>query len=151
VRDIMMKNINVAKATVLAIIILFIGISFLPNIPANINKYSEEDFSISITKPENAIYRNNQKIIPFFIPLILRGSIDIEIKISPPDTRLDRIEVYVNNGLFTVVGGPGPFDNYLLTLEGIAFSRDMIKVVGYGIGDNNPQSSDGITIWRIFS
>ena len=145
----MKRRINVKKATVYAIIVLFIGISFLPNITANNNKFSDEEFFITITKPENAIYRNNQKIIPFFVPLILRGSIDIEIEISPPNIQLDQIEIYINNELVKTIGGPGPFENYLYTYEGNAFSKTTIKIIGYGLGDIG-QKSSMVTFWKIF-
>ena len=144
-----MRKIQICKAIVIATIVLLIVISFQSSVTANMNKPLTEEFTISITKPENAIYRNNQKLMPFWFPLVLCGSIDIEIEVSPPGTILDRMEIYVNNELYNIVRGPGPFDNYIFTCEGKSFSKILIEVLGYGLDDNSGEKAE-ITIWRIF-
>jgi hypothetical protein len=142
----MNKRINVGKAIVFALIVMFIGTSFLPSITANTNKSSMDDFTITIIKPKNAIYKNNQELITFLIPIILRGNIDINIEISPPTT-LTMLEILVNDNVVDIIKGPGPLENPIITLGGNAFSKVKIGVVGYS---GSIHSSDSIILWRIF-
>lgn len=143
------KEIYIGKAIVIAIVVLLLVISFQSSITANMNKPLTEEFTISIIKPENAIYRNNQKLIPFCAPLVLRGSIDVEIEVTPSGTQLDRMEIYVDNELYNTIQGPGPFDNYVFTVEGNTLSKIKIEVLGYGIDDTSGEEAES-TIWRIF-
>ena len=100
---------------------------------------------LTITKPEKAIYANNQKLIPFLMPLVLCGNIDIEIE--APGT-FDRMEIFINDILIDTITGPGPFSIPIFKLDGKAFSKDKIEIVGY---TGSSQSSDSIIVWRIFS
>jgi hypothetical protein len=144
-----MKFKEKKKAIAISAILLLMMICFQSITIAGIDKSSAQEFTISIIKPENAIYRNNQKILPFFMPIVLRGNLDVEIKISPPGVLLDRLEIYINEEIVTVISGPGPFDDYSYTLEGEPLSQIKIEVHGYTIDDSSGQKAE-ITIWRIF-
>jgi len=102
-------------------------------------------FKVTITKPQNGIYCNNQKILPFFIPLILCGAISIVAEIVPNSSGMDRVEFYINDMPQHTVTGPGPA--YVWTLTWSPFSKINVKVIAYTF---NETASDEITIWRIF-
>ena len=110
----------------------------------------DSDITVTITYPENGLYLNNKKILPFFIPLVIRGPIgfDFEIETSP-GVGIDYVEFYVNDGLQYVDNTP-PFEREgLITWWKARFSHIKIKIIAYGI-DCEP-GSDEITIWRLFS
>jgi len=147
----------IKKGVVVAVILLFIGVSVLPNISGNINEsrnvenidfdeHSLSEITVTITYPENGIYWNNQKIFPFFVTLVIRGDIgfDVEIETSPY-VGIDYVEFYLNDVLiFRDDSAPfefGPCPN-------IPFSKIKIGIIAYANGD---QGSDEIVIWRLFS
>jgi len=51
---------------------------------------------IKITKPENAIYLFNKKIVSFFWPLII-GPIDVEVDTSDDEYGIEKVEFYVDD------------------------------------------------------
>ena len=141
------------------VIVLFIGISVLPTISGNINESRNVEIvsdiehpplqlTVTITHPENAVYWKNQKILPFFMPLILRGDIYISAEIETPHG-IDCVELWVN-GVLQVVDPTPPFGEFIY--GGKAFSRAKIAVVAY-VTDYTQytQGSDEIAIWRIFA
>ena len=155
----MERNNLIKKGVVVAVIILFIGVSVLPNISGNNNRsrnvenidfdeHSLSDITVTITFPEDGIYCNNQKIFPFFVTLVIRGDIgfDVEIETSPY-VEIDYVELYINDGLQYVVFTP-PFEFGPLCLN-IPFSKIKTGIIAYAT--NGDQDSDEIVIWRIFS
>ena len=64
-------------------LILSLGLLIFPMdiITASTN----EEYEIFFVSPENAIYINNSKIIPFFVPLVLWGALFVELDTSPVD------------------------------------------------------------------
>jgi len=102
--------------------------------------------TVAFTHPENAIYWNDHKIAPFFVPLVLRGPIGIECTIEPSD-EIDMVEYYVNGVLCYINTEPPFFWPYGLLTWG-SFSKISFAVIAYGTGGT--QGSDEITIYRIF-
>lgn len=92
---------------------------------------------VEITKPEKAFYINNNKILPFFTPVILRD-IDIEVTASE---NTDYVEFYIDDVLKNT-------DNkapYVWLWDEKAFFRHKIKVEAY---DNTGNSaSDERVVW----
>jgi len=150
----MMRNDACKKALILAIIVLFLGIIYIPCISGNIdesidkeivNDYEKTPLQVTLIRPENGIYFNDQKILPFFKPLVLCGSISIEVEVEPL-SEVERIEFLLNGVLQKVIVGPP----WLLTwsLGGWSFSKLTFGIIAYDFYGN--QASDEITIWRIF-
>ena len=148
-----MRNVCFKKALVVGIIVLFIGMSYIPSISGNIDepidKENVNDYEnspqVTITKPENGMYFNNQKIFPFFVPLILCGVITIVAKVAD-GCGSDRVEFSINDVIQETVTGPGP--EYEFSLTWVPFLKINVKVVAYTF---NGTATDEITIWRIFS
>lgn len=152
-----MHNVMFKKSLVCGIFVLFVGITTLPSISGGINESRDTEitndvtylpYQVTITSPKNGIYFNNQKILPFLMPLVLRGKITIEGEAEPVE-EIDRVEVYINGGLFEIITGSGPTYEFSLDWDGeSAFSKINVEVIAYGLDDT--QVSDEITIWRIF-
>ena len=53
---------------------------------------------LKITKPENALYLRNRKILRLFKPLII-GKIDIEVEATQEQFGIHRVEFYIDNEL----------------------------------------------------
>ena len=146
-----MNKDMICKTLALGVIILFIGVGVQPALA--IVKQESIDYEyykeytpleVNIIKPENGIYCNNQKILPFFVPLILCGSISIMTEIEG-GSGIDMIEFYINGLLQHVVSGGGPHYEYCFSWY--PFSKINVKIIVYTI---NESASDEITIWRIF-
>jgi len=58
--------------------------------------------SVEITKPEDALYIANFKLLPFFAPVIF-GKIDIEIAASDDESEIECVEVYIDGELKTTI------------------------------------------------
>ena len=151
-------NNSIKKGVVVAVILLFIGVSVLPSISGNNNRsrnvenidfdeHSLSNITVTITYPEDGIYWNNQKIFPFFVTLVIRGDIwlDFEIETSPY-VGIDYVEFYLNDVLlFVDTSEPFEFGQ----CPNIPFSKIKIGIIAYAT--NGDQGSDEIVIWRLFS
>jgi hypothetical protein len=105
----------------------------------------EEEITVYITHPKKAIYSYGQKILPFFMPLILRGPTFVQADTGTTH-EIDYIEYWVNDELQYIDDSP-PFDE-MFAFVGKPFSRTKIKVVAYTI--EGAHNYDEITIWRFF-
>lgn len=152
----MTKKTIFGKGIVVALIVLFVGISVMPSISGNINESGDTEitndvtylpYQVTFTSPENGIYRNDQKILPFFVPLAFCGIITVEVEAEPVE-EIDRVEIYINDGLHEIITGAGPTYESSYVWEGEPFSKINFKAIAYGC--DNTQASDEITIWRIF-
>jgi hypothetical protein len=56
------------------------------------------DPHVEITRPENAYYKDNEKIFNFPYPLIF-GSIDVNVDASDLESGIERVEFYINDDL----------------------------------------------------
>ena len=150
-----MKKKAPFKMEIAFVIVLFIGIGVLPSISGNTSESRNVEIvndvehplqlTVTITYPENGIYCNNQKILPFCVPLVLYGDISLDIEIEPL-SGVDKVEFYIN-GVYLGESTEPPFDEFDIIIN--PFSRVTVKVIAYGI--DGSQDSDEITIWRIFS
>ncbi len=95
---------------------------------------------INITKPENALYIGDRKIMPTNIPLIL-GKITIETQITYQYDDIDRVEFYINNKLKEVKRNTP----YFFTWDERAFLNNNIKTVV--VTEDELRGSDEISIW----
>lgn len=98
---------------------------------------------ISITKPENALYIGDKKIIPTNTPLIL-GKITIETKITYQYDNINRVEFYINNELKKVIRN-SPY--FFIFDERAFFSNSITTVV---VTNDEMTGSDEISI-RMFN
>ena len=98
--------------------------------------------TVKITKPENALYLLNMKILPLSKPLII-GRIDIEVDASQGEVGIDRVEFYIDDELkFTDFDEP-----YSWTWKDKVFFKHTIKVIAI---DNAEKSSSNEIVVRKF-
>ena len=149
----MQKSI-ISKGLVVGIIVLIICMSVVPCISGKIdesiekeivNDYEKTPLQVTFISPENGIYFNDQKILPFFKPLVLCGSITIVGEVEPW-SEVERIELYINGGLEKII--PSPPWTVIWSWRGRSFSKTTFGMIAYDVYGN--QSSDEITTWRIF-
>jgi len=115
----------------------------------NKNNYSDSDTInvyllttswMTIEKPTNALYINNEKIIPFIVPVII-GGINIEVNTS---SIIDTVMFFVDGELQHVDAIP-PFT---WTWDKIEFLRHALKIIIYD--DNRIIDVDEIIVWKFF-
>jgi hypothetical protein len=159
----------ICKTLAVGIIVLFVGIILAPSISGNISKSLIEDdvddsvifpiylditlkfyfynlpFNVTITYPENGIYYNNHKILPFFVPLVLSGEISVYFKV---EGHFSNAEVYINGNLEGDLTPPYDF-TFGKWWGGRPFSRVRLKVIEYL--NFEEYGSDEVIIWRLFS
>lgn len=151
-----MKKKSLFKMEIAFVMVLFIGIGVLPSISGNTNESRNVEIvndverplqlTVTITHPGNGIYYNNQKILPFCVPLVLLGDISMAIEIKPL-SEVIMVELYINGELLgTITEPPFEFSNGTIPLK--PFSGITVKVIVHGT--DGIQDSDEITIWRIF-
>jgi hypothetical protein len=99
--------------------------------------------SVSITKPEKALYINDEEIMPFFVPLIF-GHIQIWPYANDNESGLNRLELYINDELietFTSVPRSWTWDEKV-------FGKQTIKLIAYDNAGNDNIAM--ITVWKFF-
>jgi hypothetical protein len=149
----MKKTPYMMKGLAAGIILLFIGLAIAPIISGTNNQirnnkptdYDHSTLQVIFTKPENGIYCNDYKILPFPVPLVLWGPITVEVVISN-GSGLNRIEFYFNDVLLATITGPGPSYGWSAS-SWQPFSKIKFKVIAYSATES---ASDEITIWRLF-
>ncbi len=119
-----------------------------PNLATDVTTATITDIippTITITKPEKAIYINNRKIMPFFVTIII-GNIDIEVDASD-DNEVDRVEFYIDN---EYVGNDtmAPYSWNWDEQTPLRF-RHTIIVIAYDSAGNS--KSDEIIVWKFNS
>ncbi len=145
-----MRTSGVKNGLIVGVILLFIGIAVQPSI-ATVQSEEKIDIEhtplqVTITKPENGIYINNHKVLPFFMPLILCGAVTIKVEVIPNDGWAS-MEFYLNGVIQEIILGPGPV--YEISLSSwTLFSKINLEVIAFTYDGNS--ASDEITIWRIF-
>jgi hypothetical protein len=160
------------KGLAVGIILLFVGISSISTAicTATINQYGKylnekecsplrENITVTFTYPENGIYWNNHKIMPFSVPLILFGNGELVFhgfrfyRDTPVDYTVESsvgitlIEFYVDGVLIGNVTTP-PYEFKGLGLM-TRFSHKNLKIIAYGANQGD-WGSDEITIYRLF-
>ncbi|MFH1100608.1 MAG: FG-GAP-like repeat-containing protein [Methanobacteriota archaeon] len=88
--------------------------------------------TLSIQKPENALYITNKKILPLNRPFII-GSIDLEVDTSDGETEIDHVDFYIDSTLrYTDTQAP-----YSWTWSQRSFFFYKIQIVSYDIAGNS--------------
>jgi hypothetical protein len=158
------------KWLAIGIILLFVGTGIIPiminakttnHYEANLNKkeYSplRGNITVTFTYPENGIYWNDRKIMPYSVPLILHGNGDlvhrlfrfyrdtpVEYTITGP---IFFIEFYLDGALVgNITSEPWEFVAPILITS---FSHKNFKIIAYGTNQDD-WGSDEITIYRLF-
>ena len=156
------------KWSAIGIIVLFVGTIIIPSAINAIhsdryeqNLYQkecvivQENITVTFMYPENGIYWNYHKIVPFSVPLILHGYgilLGHGVILTPVQFKIDnleyisKIEVYINEILMETLVEPPFYDNIGVPM--IRFSNATAKVVAYT--DQGDYASDEITVWRFF-
>ena len=98
---------------------------------------------VDIVKPINALYFYNNKILPFFIPIII-GGIDVEIYASDDKSGVDHVSFYLDGMLKANLTS----EPYKWTWNEKTPGRHTIKATAYDIAGN--QATDEIIVWRFF-
>ncbi len=97
---------------------------------------------LKVTKPENALYLFDKKILPFFVPLSF-GKITIEVTATSKDFGIEKVEFYVDGILRST-----DFDEpYSWTWNSLALLRHTVNVVAYDTRGYN--STRTFTLWKI--
>jgi hypothetical protein len=99
--------------------------------------------TVDITKPEKAIYWKNKRILPFFVPLVIR-SMDIEVDTSDLESGVNRVEFYIDDELLSNDTTPP----YSWTWEERAFFRHTIGVIAYDNANNSAKAE--LVVWKFF-
>ncbi len=99
--------------------------------------------NIQITKPINAIYQNNNKIFPFFVPLII-GYINVEVYASDDISGVEFVEFYLNNE-FQINDTRAP---YRWKWTERKFFKHKLEVVVYDLAGN--QNRTELVVWKFF-
>jgi len=116
-----------------------------------------ENITVTFTYPENGIYWNDRKIMPYSVPFILHGNGDlgfhgfrfyrdtpVEYTITGPIVGVD---FYLEGVLIgSVTAAPYEFD---FPIPMTSFSHVTVKIIAYGASQGD-WGSDEITIWRLF-
>jgi hypothetical protein len=132
------------KSFGVVVIFLFIGAAAATSIPLHSDQIRtgqiiNEDGYIKITFPENGIYWNNHKILPFPVPVILHGK--LMIVVQAVNCSIFYVAFYVNDVLQFNATEPGP---YVWVLSG---GRMFSKLT---ITAKSGDYTDDISVWRIF-
>jgi PKD repeat protein len=100
---------------------------------------------VEIIKPTRGLYLNNNKMLPFFISIII-GDIDVEVT-ALDGGGIDRVEFYIDDLLMEEL----TYEPYIWAWNdnNIPGIRHNIKVMAYD--NSGKQSSSEINVWRIFS
>jgi parallel beta-helix repeat protein len=107
---------------------------------------TEEDTTrptVKITKPEKGIYVSNNKVMSFFMTILI-GDIDIEVDASDDESGMNRVEFYIND----VLKETDATEPYSWTWDERAFGKRIIRVTAYDNAGNS--ASDEIKVWKIF-
>jgi len=98
--------------------------------------------SVNIISPEQGVYINNKKILPFLTTIII-GETEIKINASDQESWVKRVEIFINNekakSLFN--------EPYIWTWDKKGFGKYVIKAVAYDAAGN--QNFNEKTIWKI--
>ena len=98
---------------------------------------------MKITKPEKAIYIRDNKVLPFFLPILI-GKITIEANATNEEYGINRVEFLVDNDLRENDSS----EPYSFSWNEPAFFRHNIKVIAYNnIGKS---ISKEIIVWKFF-
>ena len=143
-------------------LLLFLGVAVAPSINADVKEpepvpvinQNKEEFSsfgvnITFTYPENAIYWNEHKIVPFSVPLILHSKGDIYVQIEftiEPLEKVSYLELYINDVLQVTIFSPPFPDKLILPVPPLSYAKSTIIVGTPG----EPQNSASIIVWRLF-
>ena len=99
--------------------------------------------TVTITNPEQGIYLNNQKIIPFPMTIII-GDIDIIADASDAESGIDYLELFID-GVFEDDSFSEPYEWNAMKLK---FGKHTIRVVAY---DTTELSSEAeISVFKLF-
>ncbi len=161
----MQNNHQLQKWLAVGAILLFIMASVIPTaMHATSVKNSEKNLfgkdtstlrgniTVTITFPENGVYWNDHKIMPFSVPFVLHGlgaKRGFFVRITPVEFSISgnaaELEVYWNGvSVGNVTSPPWTFGGVPMTF----FSCVTVKIIAYGYqGDSG---SDEITIYRLF-
>jgi len=152
----MIRKTSFRKGISLSIIIFIVGIMVFPNISGKISESTDSEsysnkgglpIQVTFTRPENGIYFFDKKIVSYHKPLVLCGQITIGAEVEP-ENECDRIEFYVNDFLYQEIVYEGPDFDLNWIWGGLPFSKIKCEIIAYASDGN--QSTDELTIWRIF-
>lgn len=96
---------------------------------------------MKVTKPENALYIFDKKILPFFVPLSI-GKITIETTATSTDFGIEKVEFYVDGTLAET-----DFEEpYSWTWNSLALLRHTVDVVAYDT--RGYSTTRTFTLWK---
>ncbi len=99
--------------------------------------------TIEITKPTNAIYLFDNQVIPFLMPLIVRG-ITIEVEAVDNESGIEKVEFYIDDVLEeTDTEAP-----YSWKWSDDSIRKHSIKVVAYDFAGNTADATLDVWKWK---
>jgi hypothetical protein len=105
--------------------------------------YIPTNIQMKVTKPENALYISDKKILPFFTPVSI-GKITIETTVTSNNYNIERVEFFVD-GTLQSTDTTAP---YSWTWTKVAFLQHTIKIVAYDTAGHT--SSRECTLRKFF-
>jgi hypothetical protein len=104
---------------------------------------SNTEPTVSINKPTNAIYMNNEVMFPFPRTIII-GSIDVIADANDVESEIDYVELYIDNSMYDdIFSGP-----YEFTEVTMGFGRHTIRVVAYDMSGLSGEAE--ISVFKLF-
>ena len=98
---------------------------------------------VKITKPENAVYLFDTKILPFITPVII-GKITVDVEAENYISGIDHVEFYVDDSMID----SDDLAPYSFSFDNRVFFRHTIKATAYD--NSGGSSSDEIVVWKFF-
>jgi hypothetical protein len=98
---------------------------------------------IEIVHPNDGIYVGDQKVFPFFLPVII-GNTRIQVNVASANQEIDNVSFYVNDELWKIINMPP----YEMIFDQNVFGKQNIKVVANYNKDD--AVSDQLSIWKFF-
>lgn len=98
---------------------------------------------MKVTKPENALYLFDRKILPFFTPVCI-GKITVEATVESKEHGIEKVEFYIDDTLQYTA----PAEPYRWTWDTLAFFKYTVHIVAYDTMGNN--ATRKVTLWKFF-
>ena len=99
--------------------------------------------SISITSPTNGLYLGNNRIFPFFAPVIF-GDATIQVDIINPGDGIEQVSFYVNDEL-CLTDEEFPYE---CLIDESSFGKQSICVIALDSSGNSVSKT--LDIWKFF-
>ena len=99
--------------------------------------------AVQITKPDNALYIRNDRVFPFFVPLVL-FEIDVQVTASDAESGIERVEFYIDD----ILKANDTLEPYSWTWSERSFFMYTLKVIAYDNAGHHTEKE--MRVWKFF-